>query len=529
MSNSFHVDVSPEMTMYKWLQNHSYSVYSALSEFVDNSVQSYIDKKKPIQIVNKKSIKLKVKISIDSIKKEITVLDNAGGISRRNFQRAIKMDTSVQHKKGSLSKYGVGMKTAAIWFSSDWQIETSALNSKEKLSCTFNLHKLLAEGSTKIPVFSKGEKEKNHYTKIIIRNSKRIESEEHFEKNVIPHLEETYIKFRDFLSIEVKYNNKILSKKWKKKNKAYFEPTAPLEFPLIDKEQRKITETKRWKKKIELIYKNRQVKGFFMIMKTGSYEQPGLRLFRNNRVIEGTLINPNRPKILFGTENKYGSQRFYGELHLNNFETDFMKTKFNENLEDLYSKLREVLSKEKFFDQVKNFQPTKLKDTKEEDAFSDQLNGKVLIRKDSGATKTKTKSPRNTTNIQCSEQIQSKLKNLNWKKLYNLYNSICTISLKVHPYLSYVGSWAFLECLAAYMNKEEKTSFKSFYDGKINQWYSKREEKKRLKDVIQDIDSKGNASKHDSRYELEDAMQLNKDFKILEKFIIKCIDTIEDD
>ena len=67
-----------------------------------------------------------------------------------------------------------------------------------------------------------------------------------------------------------------------------------------------------------------------------------------------------------------------------------------------------------------------------------------------------------------SEEIKNKLEKLKWKKLYNLYNSICTISLKIHPYLSYAGSWAFLECLAAYMGKDENISFKSFYDGKIN-------------------------------------------------------------
>ena len=76
------------------------------------------------------------------------------------------------------------------------------------------------------------------------------------------------------------------------------------------------------------------------------------------------------------------------------------------------------------------------------------------------------------------------------------------------------------------MGKTETTSLDSFYNNKIKLWYQKKQDKKRLNGVIQEIHSKGNASKHDERYELEDAKQLSKDFKILEEFIIKCIDDI---
>ena len=41
--STFKVDVSPEMQLYKILQRQSYGIESALAEFVDNSVQSFID------------------------------------------------------------------------------------------------------------------------------------------------------------------------------------------------------------------------------------------------------------------------------------------------------------------------------------------------------------------------------------------------------------------------------------------------------------------------------------------------------
>ncbi len=526
MSNSFKVDVSPEMTMYKWLQNQPYSVHSALSEFVDNSVQSYIDNRKSIQVIEKKNIKLKIKISIDSKKKEIIILDNASGINRKNFQKAIKMGVSVNHKKSSLSKFGIGMKTSAVWFSSNWEIETSSLNSKEKLIFQFNLDELLEQNKTAVSVSSKIEKQKNHYTKIIIKNSKRIESKEYYQDMVIPHLAETFIKFKNFLSIDVEYDNEILPKKWKKKTKAYFEPSETLNYPLVNNKMESISKTRLWKKKIELDYKGSKVKGFCVIMKKGGYEQPGIRLFRNNRVIEGTLITPNRPKILSGTKNKYASERIYGELHLDDFEIDFMKTKFTD-IHDLYIILKKELQKDKFIDQVNNYRSKQDKKSNKDtpSVMSVISNKNIIVRSEKGQEERKKATSLSSTKILLVNNISDKLENLTHKKLYYLYNSLCKISLVEHPYLAYIGGWAFLDCLSCYMGKPRSTSFKSFYDSKINDWYNKNK-RNGFKNVINEIASRGNISKHDSFYELEDAKQLNKDFKTLEDFIIKCIDEI---
>ena len=121
-------------------------------------------------------------------------------------------------------------------------------------------------------------------------------------------------------------------KKRAKFKKVYFEPPNPLNYPVVDKEGEPINNNKKdmEKEKITLDYHGREVKGYFIIMKTGSYFQPGIRLFRNRRLIKGSIVEPNRPGILLGTKNKYASERLYGELHLDDFKIDFMKTKFKE-------------------------------------------------------------------------------------------------------------------------------------------------------------------------------------------------------
>ena len=527
MTSSFKVDVSPDMKMYKLLQSQSYSVYSALSEFVDNSVQSYIDHKDTIQKTDKNNTKLKIKISINSKNKEIVILDNALGINRKNFQRAIKMDTNTDHKKTSLSKFGVGMKTAAVWFSSNWKIETSALGSEEKLICEFNLDKLLNTGEKEVSVSCSNENKKSHYTKITIKSSPRIESKQYYEEKVIPHLAETFIKFKDFLSIDVNYDDKTL----KKTTEAYFKPSEPLKYPEVDnKGNKKSNKYKIWKKRVMLTYKNKQVKGSFRIMKTGSYSQPGIRLLRNRRVIEGTRINPNRPKILLGTENKYASQRLYGEVHLNDFEVDFMKTKFTDDLTPLYSELKKELQTEYFIDQVNNYRSRKDNkiDSKTEEAKETKKSQEDIIRKTPEGKITKKKRGANNTKIQQSEKINEKLSRLTYKKLSKLYNSLCIISLQEHPDLAYLGSWAFLECLAKYMGKQDdKINFENFYKNKIDNWYkTDKTFKKSLQDTIKDIHTKGNNAKHSHIRSFSDAKQLSNDFSTLENFIIKCIDNI---
>ena len=115
-NGNFEVDVSPEMQLYKILQRQSYDIGTALAEFVDNSVQSYGDKYNAIKASEGTEPILKVRIVISSEDKRIVIEDNAGGINRENFQRAIRMgyDGHAEPDPKSLSVYGIGMKSSAI-------------------------------------------------------------------------------------------------------------------------------------------------------------------------------------------------------------------------------------------------------------------------------------------------------------------------------------------------------------------------------------------------------------------------------
>ena len=284
---NFRVDISPEMRLYKILQRQAYGIETALAEFIDNSVQSFIDRQDAIKAIERSTPSLKVNIKISLTENRIVVEDNAGGINRENFQRAIRMghDNQAAQNIESLSVYGIGMKSAAIWLSNQWCIETSALGSNEKLTTTFDLDQLLKSGENTIEVATEPENKNEHYTRIIINDCLR-DLDNHsnvFRDSVLPYLQETFFKFKD-VDITMVHDDEVLQT-----DKAYLTSPSPLVFPRVDTNGDKISnDPVTWRRNLNFQHEGKQVRGFIMIMDTGSYHGPGIRLLRNRRVIEGT-------------------------------------------------------------------------------------------------------------------------------------------------------------------------------------------------------------------------------------------------
>lgn len=354
----FEVDVSPEMHIYKVLQHLNYGLETAFAEFIDNSIQSYMDNRDRLSL-NEGKYRLKIKINVDSKNKTIIIEDNASGIKREDMERALKLGTGFdfEHSDNSLSVYGIGMKSSAIWFTSNWTIETVALGTGEKLTFDFNLDDLIDKHTSLAKVVSDNAKSNEHYTRIILKDHIRDESESHYSDVICPYVLETFSKFKNEVDIDFFYDGSIVYP-----NDKFFELDTPdeLVYPPVNSKGEISNDEYlvRWKTEINLKYKGRTVTGFIMIRDVGGYNQPGIRLYRNNRVIEGVSIKPNKPETLLGTKNKFAAERIYGELNLDSFPVDFMKTNFNENLKGLYKEIQSLLMKDYNFDiisQAKNF------------------------------------------------------------------------------------------------------------------------------------------------------------------------------
>jgi hypothetical protein len=89
--------------------------------------KGYLSHKEALQSVEGTDFRLKVAIELSAAGSgEITVTDNAAGISAADFPRAFRA-AQVPADRSGLSEFGMGMKSAACWFCENWSVRTKAL------------------------------------------------------------------------------------------------------------------------------------------------------------------------------------------------------------------------------------------------------------------------------------------------------------------------------------------------------------------------------------------------------------------
>ncbi|KTS74275.1 ATP-binding protein [Pantoea stewartii] len=571
------VNIAPEMQIYRVLQHLSYGVETALAELIDNSVQSYIEGRK---LPNGGGLDERLLVEIDINENTITLTDNARGINREDIQRAVKPGFDSDHSADSLSVYGIGMKSAAMWFSEDWSIKTSVPGEPYSLDFNFNLQRLLENHSNTEIVRIEDENINKHYTVITLRNVKRTESKDYYEEIVFPFLLETFVKFKGFLDIKIHFNKLLLKPN---SSKLRLDIPEPHIYPVVNSNG--IITGKipvEWRIDFNFIFKGKLVRGFILLMETGGYGQPGIRLLRNNRVIEGTSVYPNVPDNLLGTKNKYAAQRIYGELELNDFPVDFMKTRFNDNMKDLFGEISKRLPEYHYniLKQATGLRKGEINKPENKSLVEYMLATMATVRADSlevgieGTSSDASYSPRVESNpatvegkkggstsgtgsqgtsygpepipvnppaapvsggedgnndkykplpentISQSDALFDAFSRFPGDKLPQLYTSLCTISLKKHAVMCYVGAWALLESWSSALGKNDNTDFVAYLNPKVGSFERDRGKKNDLQQVIKDIHSKGNCNKHSGLLGNTNALDLKTYFIILEPFLI---------
>ncbi len=99
-----------------------YKVWYAISEFVDNSLHSYLEN---LESPNRIGIsKCEVLINLDEKSNTLIIEDNAGGVHPSEFERLLSVGVPKKESKYQLSEFGMGMKTASIWLGNNITITT---------------------------------------------------------------------------------------------------------------------------------------------------------------------------------------------------------------------------------------------------------------------------------------------------------------------------------------------------------------------------------------------------------------------
>jgi len=330
------VSIRPGVSVLSVLRHLNYRPWFALAEFVDNSLQSYLDYRKQLEQAESQSFKLNVQIDIESATQRIVVTDNAAGIHKQDFPRAFR-PAELPPDSSGLCEFGMGMKSAACWFSPKWCVRTSALGEPVAKTVAFDVARIVKDEIEELDVAARSVRKGAHFTSISLEDLHRLPVKRTLSK-IKDHLRDIYRVFMREGLMTLTVNGDELE---------YKEPPILVAPHYRDTKGR----AKRWRKDIDFDFgEGLRAHGFVAIRKTASTAHAGFALFRRHRLIQGSGDEGYRPALIFGRPNSYEYQRIFGELHLEGFEVTHTKDgfKWDENEEPFLQLLKAEMSKKEF-------------------------------------------------------------------------------------------------------------------------------------------------------------------------------------
>lgn len=324
------VSIALQPSVYKTFRALNNTVALTLSEYVDNSVQSYLDNKDSILEINP-NYRFEISIEVDQKANQITIKDNAGGIDYVNYQRAFE-PANIPLDNTKLNEFGMGMKTASIWLADNWSVRTKALGESVERYTEFDLKKVIKDNREELIVSESPKSVDLHYTLIVLSNLSHNAPSPYQMDKVRRHLASIYRHFLRKDEIRILVNGEKL--------------IAPnyeiLEVPYHNSSD---GENILWRKEIDFSLGKYKAKGFIAILKTIQNNANGLVLLRRGRVIVGGDDDRYFPSSIFGSAGNFRYKRLFGELELSGFDVTFNKNGFTdeENLSAFIDALRDEL------------------------------------------------------------------------------------------------------------------------------------------------------------------------------------------
>ena len=334
---------------YSVLKNLNSSVLGIFCEFIDNSIQSYKEKKDQMLKIDP-NYRLKIDISYDG--EEIRIKDNAGGISEENFQRALEPANTPNNTDG-LNEFGMGMKYAAVWISNEWELRSSAIGENIQRKSIFDYNIVTSKDIEELDVIEEEAEVNSHYTEVILRKLEKKRTypwQEKYLKQKIAFIYRNFLREKiDFFSnwAEDKIELNVFGEKLEWKERGFLNQEW-----WNDRQVKQIQSDKiEWKYKFDwmkvemeedvLVNGERvnktnkiEISGFIGILPDGKHKgNNGCTLFRRGRAVEG-ISDRIHPKDISGNSARgFKYIRLYGELHFRNVDISFDKTKLNINNE----------------------------------------------------------------------------------------------------------------------------------------------------------------------------------------------------
>lgn len=320
------INIRPGVSILSVLKHLNYKPWYALAEFVDNALQSYILHQKELQGLEGADFILRVSIDIDpNDGGKITIRDNAAGIYQEDYIRAFR-PAEVPTDTTGLSEFGMGMKSAACWFSTEFVVRTSALGEPVEREVQFDIKQIVEDSLEELNVKTIPAEVNTHFTEIILTNLHQQLAGRTLAK-IKEHLGSIYREFFRQGILKLTFNGDVLK---------YDEPNVLKAQYYKPHPSGQVEPAVEWRKNIEFDFGlGLKVRGFAGLRETANLSNAGFALFRRSRVIQGSGDEGYRPEQIFKKPNSFTYQRLFGELHLEGFEVSHTKDGFRwENNEE---------------------------------------------------------------------------------------------------------------------------------------------------------------------------------------------------
>ena len=118
-----HIDITPDKSLYSKMAQTGYSFVQAISELIDNSIDSRLEGE---------NLTIKIRLNKDSIE----VMDNGEGMSEEDAAACLKLAHSA--KVGKLGEFGLGLKTACLSLGKRFKVYTTTVSDSEKYILEFD-------------------------------------------------------------------------------------------------------------------------------------------------------------------------------------------------------------------------------------------------------------------------------------------------------------------------------------------------------------------------------------------------------
>lgn len=392
------VRIRPGVGLLSLFPAMNYKPWFALGEFVDNSIQSYLDNRDRLRSLHGPDYRLRIDIDFSSgANPEILIADNAAGIAAIDLDRAFTPAARPPDRTG-ISQYGIGMKSAATWYADFYTVRSAALGEEVSRFVVFDIPEIVANETEELPIEEEAKPPNEHGTRILLRRLHQGVPSGRTLGKIRAYIASIY---RDFIrsgEVVITVGGEVLS---------YTQPgILTAQYWPTDKGPDSAGATREWLTPIDIELGDSweadsspgrpdrppRIRGWMAILATGSTKQSGAALLWRRKVVvgAGTMAQGDedsyRPATVFGAPNSFPFQRLFGELDVSELQVTTFKDQIDwrpGQEEEFQRKLKEELEvgAEPTLRMSRNFRST-IKTEESKSTVEQSLRGTTIAAKD---------------------------------------------------------------------------------------------------------------------------------------------------